>query len=185
LDRFGLVAVPVTVVEEVTSDPSVGLLMLTTGPGPVTGPNTRNPLFAKVACSAPVVTVTGALNPGAAPESIVICAVAVEELVTVTGPAEPRDAPPTEIPGPKVACVTPCWKFVNIPLIATEIICPGCAWDGERVEIVGGPVVAKPLMMSACSDPVRATTVRRPRTLLLGTLTCAMAVVGLVTWTGP
>src|SRR5580704_8218348 len=33
LERFGLVTVPVTVVGAVTSDPSVGLVMLTIGPG--------------------------------------------------------------------------------------------------------------------------------------------------------
>jgi len=64
-----------------------------------------------VGFSSPVVTDTG-FPPGAAFAAIMICAVAEVALVTVTGPGAFAAAPPTEIPGPKFACVAPCAKFV-------------------------------------------------------------------------
>jgi len=83
------------------------------GAGPVTVPKTLNPP-AKVACSLPVCA-TGARGPNAAPASIVIGTVASVALVTVTGPNPPAGAPPTDTPGPKLTCVTPCTKFVKLP----------------------------------------------------------------------
>src|SRR6202158_421395 len=115
LDRLGLVTAPVTVVGAVTSAPSVGLVMVTTGAEPMTGPSTRNPLFDNEACSTPVCTVTGVRKPTAAAASMAICAVAVVGPVTLMGPNPPAKAPPTEIPAPKLACETPCWKFVAVP----------------------------------------------------------------------
>src|ERR1019366_6835915 len=96
---------------------SVGLVIVTTGGGPVTGPNTLNP-FASTACSLPVCTVT-VRRPGVAVPLTVSCAEAAKGEVTVTGPNPPTGPPPTEIPGPKLACVTPGAKFVNEPPMLT------------------------------------------------------------------
>ena len=59
-----------------------------------------------VAASEPVCTVT-TRSPAAAAGPILNCAVALVGLFTVTGPAAPPRPPPTEIPGPKLACVLP------------------------------------------------------------------------------
>jgi hypothetical protein len=52
-------------------------------------------------------------------------------LVTETGPLAPAVAPPTEIPGPKFACVDPTANVVYCPVIVTEIDCPCCALFGD------------------------------------------------------
>jgi hypothetical protein len=65
---------------------------------------------AALSTSAPVVTTTWS-GPTFAFEAITMLAVAVVRLVTVTVPAVPAAAPPTEIPGPKLAVVPPCKKF--------------------------------------------------------------------------
>ena len=63
------------------------------------------------ACSAPVVTVT-VWEPVAAAGSMTMEAVALVELLTVTGPGCPSAAPPTAMPAPKLATVVPCTKCV-------------------------------------------------------------------------
>jgi len=118
--RFGLLTVPVTVVTAVTSAASTGLVIVTTGAAPVTGPSTRNPPPLGVdAISVPVVTVIGARNPGVALLAMVKFAVAVVALVTVIGPKAPTVAPPTEIPAPKFATEVPFTKCVNAPDMVT------------------------------------------------------------------
>ena len=79
---------------------------------------------ARVADCAPVLTVT-ARGPGGAAASIPSCATAVVALDTVTGPAAPSAAPPTEIPAPKLATVEPCTKLVYAPVIVTDKVWPG------------------------------------------------------------
>ena len=58
------------------------------------------------ACCSPVLTVTVRAPTGA--PCAAICATALVALFTETGPNAPSAAPPTEIPGPKVATVIPC-----------------------------------------------------------------------------
>src|ERR1035438_2799610 len=67
--------------------------------------------LASVACSAPVVTAT-VWVPVAAEAPMAISAVALVGLATVTGPGCPAAAPPTAMPGPKLATVVPCTKCV-------------------------------------------------------------------------
>ena len=51
-------------------------------------------------------------------------AVADVVLVTVSLPKLPGTPPPTEIPGPKFAWVTPFAKVVYCPAMATVKVCP-------------------------------------------------------------
>ena len=57
-------------------------------------------------------------------------------LVTVTGPKVPASAPPTDIPAPKFALVTPWMKFVPNAVIVTEMCSPAWPDDGFRAMIV-------------------------------------------------
>jgi len=85
--------------------------------------------------SPPVTTVT-LLAPNVAVSLITMLAVALVALTTVTGPAAPAAAPPTEMFGPKAACDTPLTKFVYLPLIVTVRVCPCSPELGERDVIV-------------------------------------------------
>ena len=62
---------------------------------------------------------------------ITIFAVALVALTTPTRPFAPAAAPPTEIFGPKFAWVTPLTKFVYLPLMVTEKVCPCSPVVGE------------------------------------------------------
>jgi hypothetical protein len=96
---------------------------------------TVNPA-ASVADWTPVLTVT-ARGPGDAAASITNCATALVALDTVTAPAEPSAAPPTEIPAPKLATVEPCTKLVYAPVIVTERLLPGDPVKGVTEGICG------------------------------------------------
>ena len=52
-------------------------------------------------------------------------AVRLVALLTVTGPNAPAVAPPTEMPGPKLALVVPLAQFVNAPVTLTLSVCVG------------------------------------------------------------
>ena len=62
---------------------------------------------------------------------ITIFAVALVALTTPTKPLVPGAAPPTEMFGPKFACVTPLTKLVYLPLMVTEMVCPCSPVLGE------------------------------------------------------
>jgi hypothetical protein len=95
---------------------------------------------ARIAISAPVFTLTSRL-PAAATGSITNWAVTAVVLVTVRGPYPPAGAPPTEIPGPKFACVAPWKKLLNVPVIATTRFCPGAPLTGFNEIVAGGLMV--------------------------------------------
>jgi hypothetical protein len=99
------VTVAVTVVGAVTSEASVGLVILTWGAGPITGPRILKLLDVE-ACSEPVAAVI-ARGPNVALEEIVIWAEKEVALFTVTVPKPPEGPPFTEMPGPKLTWVVP------------------------------------------------------------------------------
>jgi hypothetical protein len=105
--------------------------------------------------------------------------------VTVIGPKAPTVAPPTEMPAPKSAVEVPFTQCVKEPSIATVRTCPGEAEDGLSEAIVAAPLTVKPLISEGCSLPVCTEMVRAPSAALFATLTMAVAVVALVTVTGP
>jgi hypothetical protein len=100
------------------------------------GPAMVNP-FDSEATSDPVVTLT-VRGPTVALGSIVNDATAVVELFTMTGPELPSAAPPTEMPGPKLACVLPWKKLLKVPVMVTVKLCPGCPELGFRLAIEAG-----------------------------------------------
>jgi hypothetical protein len=107
----------------------------------------------------PVWTVT-VRNPTVADGSILSWAVAVVGAVTVTGPNPPSDPEPTEIPGPKLACVKFCTKFVKGAPMVTERVCPTCPELGVTAEMMPGGFTVKaaayPLEKAVPSDVVPA-----------------------------
>ncbi len=103
--------------------------------------STMNPL-AITACCAPVATVT-VRAPCTEAGSREICAVSVVGVVTVTGPDAPSAAPPTDIPAPKFACVTPGTKFVYCPTKSTEMVCPANARAGDKETICAGGLTVR------------------------------------------
>jgi hypothetical protein len=62
-------------------------------------------------------------------------------LVTVIGPKAPAAAPPTEIPGPKLANVAPWKKKVNFALIVTATLLPTCPDAGFNEVIEAGGLI--------------------------------------------
>jgi hypothetical protein len=98
------------------SDPLVGLSALMLGWRIVK-------LLAKLTVCVPVTAVTVCV-PTVAALSIAMVAVALVALVTVTGPYAPSAAPPTEIPGPKFACVVPWTNVVLLPVRVTVRVSP-------------------------------------------------------------
>jgi hypothetical protein len=81
------------------------------------------------------------LRPVDASGSILILAVALVGLLTVTNPQPPSDPLPTAIPGPKLADVTPCEKLVYVPVIVTCTVCPAVPDDWLKDTIEGGLMV--------------------------------------------
>jgi hypothetical protein len=92
------------------------------------------------AISLPVAITTGLLWTDAL-AAIAICADADVALVTVTGPGEFAAAPPTEIPGPKLAVVAPWAKLEKVPLMAIESDCPCFPVAGTKATLAGGSMV--------------------------------------------
>src|SRR5579864_4618413 len=74
---------------------------------------------------------------------MVICAVALVGLVTVTGPGWPSVPPPTDVPGPNVAIVVPCTKCVYAPIIATCNEIPALPLLGDTLCRVGTPLIVR------------------------------------------
>ena len=119
-----------------------------------------NPPAREAVCE-PVVTVT-VTAPAAAVELTAICAVAVVGLVTVTGPAWPCAAPPTETPGPKLATVVPCMKLVYCPVIDTERLSPTLPELGISDVIWAAGRIVNPPASEAVWPPVMTVTVTGP-----------------------
>src|SRR5271157_1702471 len=106
-----------------------------------TSASTVNAL-ARTACCAPVATVT-VRAPCTEAGSMEIAAVSVVGVVTVTGPDAPSAAPPTDIPAPKFACVTPCTKLVYCPTKSTDMVCPANARAGDKETICDGGLTVR------------------------------------------
>src|ERR1019366_1919574 len=138
------------------------------------GANTVKALL-KVAVCAPVATVT-VRAPVAAAGSIVIVAVAVVGVATVTEPCWPSEAPATLIPAPKLASVWPWTKFV--PLKATVRTCPALAELG-LTELIPGVVV----MGAACAAIVTVFDVTPPIEIVTGTALPVLDVEGTCAFT--
>jgi hypothetical protein len=98
--------------------------------------------FANEACSGPVCT-WRVLAPAAAVGSIVICAVAVVRLFTVTVPKPPSVAPFTVMPAPKLNCVMPFTKVEYAAVMFTIIVCPACPEFGDTETICAGGLTVK------------------------------------------
>ena len=84
--------------------------------------STEIPLFTVRVCE-PLWICTGR-NPLDAPE-VRRSAVKLVALLTVTGPNAPAAAPPTAMPGPKLAFVVPLAQLVNAPVTVTLSVCVG------------------------------------------------------------
>lgn len=93
-------------------------------------------------------------GPGAADAEIVSCAVADVGDVTVTGPNPPSGPPPTDTPGPKLACVEPCTKFVYSVTIAMDAVVPGRLLAGEIDVIRGGGLMVSDAFVLEKRTPV-------------------------------
>src|SRR5436190_15095388 len=78
--------------------------------------------------------------PIVAPGLITKVAMAVPLGWTAMGPAAPSPAPPTEMPVPKLAVLTPAGKLVLIPVIVTWSVAP-CAPVTGFNEKLGVPVI--------------------------------------------
>jgi len=74
---------------------------------------------------------------------ITIFAVALVALTTPTNPLAPGNAPPTEMFGPKFACVTPLTKLVYLPLMVTETVCPCSPLFGESDVMDDGGLIVR------------------------------------------
>src|SRR5580692_890176 len=74
--------------------------------------------------SAPVVVITST-GPSDAPAEMIRLAVRLVALLTVTGPETPSAAPPTLMPGPKLAVVVPLTQLVYWPVMVTVTEAPG------------------------------------------------------------
>ena len=120
------------IVTSVPTGPDCGVKPVIVGPE-FCGAETMNPAVSAAVC-APVLTMT-VRGPGDAAAPITTCATAAVALETVTGPAAPSAAPPTEIPAPKLATVEPWTKVVNAPVMVTERLWPGFPVAGvaERI----------------------------------------------------
>ena len=64
--------------------------------------------------------------------------------MTFTGPNVPAGAPPTEMPAPKLAWVTPCTKLVSCPVMVTNRFCWPC-WPafGFGLEIAAPGLIVR------------------------------------------
>ena len=126
-----------------------------------------------VAASPPVVSVSER-GPVAAAGSIKSTAVALVALITVNVE--------TVIPGPKLAAVLPCAKFVPVPVITTFTVWPCRPLAGATERSAAEPVeIVNALAAVAVSAPVTMVTLRDPVNAMGSTVIAAVAVVRLVT----
>jgi hypothetical protein len=104
-------------------------------------------------------------------------AVKLVPLFTVTGPKVPAAAPPTEIPGPKLAFVVPLTQLVKAPVTVTLSDCVGAIAFGLIAVIAATPASTVKLVVTAC-DPVATITWRDPIAALLAIVIGTEALVG-------
>src|ERR1017187_1263501 len=141
---------------------------------------TKMPLFTVNVC-APVWICT-ALDPVVAPE-VDRFAVRLVALLTVTGPNVPAVAPPTEMPGPKLAFVVPP-QLVKAPVIVTLSDCVGRIVLGLIRVTVGTPASTLKVVVTCCA-PVVIVTLRDPVAARLSIVIGTEALVGPFTVTVP
>jgi hypothetical protein len=104
-------------VTAVPTGPEAGFSAVMLGTGRIVKP------FVSVSVWTPVSTVT-VTAPSVAPAPMAKLATATVGLLTVTGPNAPAAAPPTAMPGPKLATVLPWKKLVFSPVMVTCTCCP-------------------------------------------------------------
>jgi hypothetical protein len=110
-------------VTAVPTGPEAGFSAVMLGTGRIVKP------FVSVSVWTPVSTVT-VTAPSVAPAPMAKLATATVGLLTVTGPNAPAAAPPTAMPGPKLATVLPWKKLVYSPVMVTCTCCPAPPEDG-------------------------------------------------------
>jgi hypothetical protein len=114
-----------------------------------------------------VLTVT-VRAPGAAAAEIARLATANPGPCTVTTPAAPAAAPPTEMPAPKLILVKPCCQLVRLPDTATVRVAPAAEWSGKGGSIVGpAATVRLAVLLSPFSVAVIGTIVDEPTGFVL------------------
>ena len=105
-------------------------------------------------------------------------AVRVMALFTVTVPNVPAVAPPTLIPGPKLAFVVPLAQCVNSPVMDTLVEdCVGAMLFGVIVATAGTPAITLNVAVKTC-EPVVMVTLCEPIAALFPIVTGIDALVG-------
>src|SRR6202795_4592916 len=142
---------------------------------------TSIPLFTVRVCDP--VWICTVRKPVVAPE-VTRLAVRLVAPLTVTGPKVPAGAPPTAIPGPKLAFVVGLTQLVNAPVITTLSVCVGLIVFG-LIKVTAGTPAITVNVAGADSAPVVMVTVRAPVTATLSIVIGTDALVGPFTVSVP
>ena len=116
--------------------------------------------------------------------SVLRFAVSDVPLVTVTGPNVPAVAPPTEMPGPKLAVVVPLTQFVKAPVKLTLSVCVGRIVFGLIAITVGTPASTVNVVVTIL-EPVVMVTLRAPSAATVSIVIGTERLVGPFTVNGP